>query len=233
MTSAACTFFLLSTLRPGSSQIFGCDGPNIECPSKQAAADADAEVCRYNADRIGVVSFESNVTSEGPLTWTVRAIDPPKSNAHPHRTGRLFYLGTPPSLHFNDVTDFGACTAMFWNLTTSLQLPSGFTDFDNFGCDTVMEPQCVQDVIAQGRNALLRILDDSSYDPGSDGSPCDVVAQRIRELSPPESCGGLINADNYGFGTPLSMLSQTAHTAQKHTDADYSSRSLSQRQWER
>lgn len=41
------------------------------------------------------------------------------------------------------------------------------------------------------------------------------MAQVIRELSPPESCGGLINADKYGFGTSLSMLSQTSHTAQR------------------
>ena len=105
-------FVLLSTIRPASSQIFGCDGPNIECPSKQAAADSDAELCGYNEDGTGVVSFDSNITSEGPLSWTVRATDGPKSNAYPRRTGRLFYLGTPPSLHLNKITNFGAYTAM-------------------------------------------------------------------------------------------------------------------------
>ena len=197
-------FVLLSTIQPSSSQIVGCDGLHIECPSKQSATDGG--ICGYNEDGIGVVSFDSNNTTEGPLTWTVRAVDAPNGGPHASRTGRAFYLGTPPSLNLSEVTDFGACTAFLWNLTSTLQLPPGFSDFNDFGCNTIMDPQCARDVVSSARNELLRLLEDASYDADRDGSPCTMVTQRIRVLPPPESCGGLINPDRYAYGPPLSTF---------------------------
>lgn len=209
---------LLTFVRPAFSQIVGCDGPDVECPTKQTATDGG--VCGHNEDGIGIVSFDSNITADGPLTWTVRTSETAATNDYPRNSGRLFYLGTPPSLNLRDVTNFGACTAILWNVTSALQLPSEFNDLGNFGCNTVMGAQCAQDVVAQTRNELLRLLGDSSYD-ARQGSPCDVVAGRISKLSPPESCGGLFNADRYGFGTPWSKRHGTPRSALSSADADF------------
>ena len=199
----ASAFLLLSAIRPTSSQIVGCDGPNMNCPSDDTATED--EICGIKADGIGVVSFDSNVTSEGPLTWTMRTFDAPGNDAHPSSTGRAFYLGTPPSLDLRDVTNFGACAATLWNLTSDLQLPSGFNDMDNFGCGSVMKPACAQDIVRQVRGVLGQLFDDSSYD-ASRGSPCLMVAKSLAETGPPESCLPLIHADRYGFGEPLCTL---------------------------
>ncbi len=170
---AASLFVLISTVRPGLSETVGCDGPNIECLSKQAVTDS--EVCGFNEDGTGVVSFDSNITTEGPLARTVGALNAPDSKAHPSPMGRAFYLGTPPSLNLSEATDFGACTAFLCNLTSALQLPTGISDFNDFSYDSVMEPQCAQDVIVQAHNELLRLLEDASYDAARDVSPCTMV----------------------------------------------------------
>ena len=204
-------FFLLCMIQPSLSQIIGCDGPGIDCPAKTSAAKGG--VCSYNEDGIGVVSFRSNITSDGPLTWTIKSLD--DSVGGDPATSRTFFLGSPPTLNFEAVTNFEACTMAFAGVTSSLQLPSGFTDFGNFGCSTVMGATCAQDVFARVQHELLGILNDPSFDPETSGSPCWAVQRRLASVSLPLSCVPPLNTTEFGFGKPWSMFIHCISTERK------------------
>ena len=112
-------FVLFCAIQPMLSQIVGCGGPGLDCPSK--ADGTDSGVCSHQENGVGVVSFDSNAASDEPLTWTVLMNE--ESHSGHQSTVREFFPGTPPSLNPEDVTDFGACSMAFWNLTSDLRLP--------------------------------------------------------------------------------------------------------------
>jgi hypothetical protein len=217
LTVTVTAFVLLSTVRHCSAQIAGCDASGMDCPTK-ATASKDG-ICSFDSGDIGVVSFDSNITSDGPLTWTVAAADGKGNGAYPKYSARSFFLGTPSSLNLRDTTDFGACSTVFWNFTANLQLPAGFTDFANFGCHSVMGDQCAQDVAAQARSELARLLNDSTHDPVQ-RFPCETIQDRMSAAGPPESCREAFQGCRYLFGesTSKSNSPQTHSPSQQdHT----------------
>lgn len=205
-TFTTTTFFILCLIRQSSSQIVGCDGNNVDCPSANAK---DSGACSHEGvqDGIGIVSFESNITSDGPLTWTLLEWDEPKTSHDNPFTTRGSYLGSPASLNFRDVTDFGACAiSLASNITSALQLPSSFNDFANFGCDTVMGQSCAQDLVSQVRDELMGLLNDTSYD-GSDA--CLRVGERLQNTPLPASCVEPLNADLFQYGDVKTLTNDT------------------------
>ena len=149
--------------------------------------------CSFFDDGVGVVSAESNITTEGPLTWTVVAGE--RTGSFKGYQYRDFYLGTPPSLDLATVTSFGACSIPVWNVTDRLQLPADFEDFDNFGCNTVMGDECARDLLSQARIEMAAILNDSTYDPWTLGSPCVVILEKLNAGSFPAGCIAAFGSD--------------------------------------
>ena len=103
----ASVFFFCS-LRLCFAQIVGCDGAGITCPTKDARPRGG--VCSYSERGIGIATFDSNITEDVPLTWTITGED----------DTRAFYLGTPPSLDLAKITDYGACALIVSNASSVL-----------------------------------------------------------------------------------------------------------------
>jgi hypothetical protein len=194
ITITIIALVLLNNIRHSSAQIVGCDGLNVQCPTKKN--DSDSLPCNYNNGEIGVVSLNSNVTPE-PLTWTVTMYDDGDKN---------FWLGSPPSLDLARETDFGACALRVWNMTTALQLPAGFNDFANFGCPTVLGDDCVQDLIIQMREQLVSIVNGTT-ELVMGGSPCDLISLNFEENAP-ASCRDRFGGRPYGLLAGNSKLTQ-------------------------
>lgn len=195
-TFTTTSFFLLCLIHHSSAQLVGCDGNGVDCPAENTKVDSG--VCSYKGtqDGIGIVSFDSNVTSDGPLTLTLFEWD--EETPTGDFTTRGFYLGSPPALNFGSVTDFGACSlSLGSDIAAALQLPSGFNDFANFGCDAVMGESCAQDLVSQVRAELVLLLTDNSYDGLH---PCMRVGERLSNATLPESCVVPLQADVAQFG---------------------------------
>jgi hypothetical protein len=192
--SAAILFTVASNIRSVASQIVGCDAPGVICPTKQTGSK-DSGICTYNDRGIGVVSFDSSNTSDGPLTWIV------KGGERKGYQYKSFYLGTPPELNLLDVTTFNGCSMAFFNMPDALQLPLPSNDFGQFGCHRVMGQWCSQDVLAQARREVLS-LDQPRPDDRAGLEPCSVLANRLGQLLPPE----LFKGRQYGATTPTSRF---------------------------
>jgi len=216
-TFTTTTFFLLCLIRQSASQIVGCDGNNVDCPSENAKGSG---ACLHEGtqDGIGIVSFESNITSDGPLTWTLFEWDEPETSPENPFTTKGFYLGSPSSLSFRNVTDFGACAiSLASNITGALQLPIGFNDFANFGCDTVMGQSCAQDLVSQVRDELLGLLNDTTYDGKH---PCLRVGERLQNTPLPTSCVEPLNADLFQYGDTKTLTNDTENLASMYQTQD-------------
>lgn len=186
------------------SQIVGCDGPGIDCPNKHTDSPVGS-VCKYvdyaENNGIGAISFNSSITSDGPLTWTLASFD--ETRSWNHYAERDFWLGYRAPLDLEHKTDFGGCAMSLTNVSRLLQTPVDFTDFANFGCHTMMSTQCIKDFVDLVRADLLQLLNDSDYVPlhtnfhyGYEGiSPCQTIAERHYYDTLPESCFASFGAD--------------------------------------
>lgn len=205
-TSTTTTFFLLCLIHQSLSQIVGCDGNNVDCPSKNAKVSG---VCSHDGiqDDLGIVSFESKITSEGPLTWTLLEWDEPNKRIKNPYTVRGFYLGSPASLIFQDVTDFGACAlSLASTITAFLQTPVGFDDFANFGCNTVMGQSCAEDLVSQVRDELVGLLSNTTYD-GRD--PCRTIKTRLESIPFPASCDEPFKSTSYKYDSMKTLTNDS------------------------
>jgi hypothetical protein len=181
----------------------------MDCPTKGDASDDN--VCSFHKYEFGAVSFNSNITSDGPLTWTVASADGKGNGVYPNYSARLFYLATPSSLDLSKVTDFGACALTFWNATVMLQVPPEFEDFEGFGCHSVMSPDCMQDLVGQARGELLKLQINSSHDQPL-AFPCGEIQDRIARAGLPSSCrrvfegAAYLPGDSTGTFRPYSFV---------------------------
>ncbi|KAK5941093.1 hypothetical protein PMZ80_006370 [Knufia obscura] len=215
-TFTTTSFFLLCLIRHSSSQIVGCDGNEVECPASNSKVETGACAYKGTQDGIGIVSFESNITSDGPLTWTMFEWDE-ASPTVPY-SQRSFYLGSPPSLSFENITDFGACgLSLASNLSSALQLPSGFNDFSNFGCSTVMGESCPQDLVAQVRSELMLLLNDDSF---SGEGVCLEIGQRLQNTPLPDSCVQPLRSDLFYYGNAKTLSSDPKNDASMYQTQD-------------
>jgi hypothetical protein len=142
------------------------------------------------------VSFNSNVTSDGPLSWTVISGQDGHGPEGKPWSYRGLWLGSPPSVNFLDVSGYGACAIQLYNITPALQLPSGFTDYANFGCHTVL---------GQARAELLRTLNDNTTDHLGFAGPCSVVQERLSSTRLPDSCVLPFTSEQFYVGHVPSM----------------------------
>ena len=203
VTVTTC-FLLLSLFHCSYSQIVGCEGPNVDCPTKEHAADGG--ICAENNGNIGVMAFHSNVSSSGPLTWTMTQNNDKGGNSLDPYAYKSFWLGSPPSLKFQNITNYAACSMILSNVSSALQLPAGFNNFGDFGCPTVLGDECSTDILSRVREEMVSILDQgfSDYNPDVKNSPCVSVLQRLEGQPLPGTCDLQVEQNVFKFGTPRS-----------------------------
>ncbi len=181
--ATAVYFCLICLLSLASSQIAGCDTLNCE----QESDNADPQ-CPLASDGIGTTTFQSNLTADGPLSWTIVGntddLTNPGAPKGAERLTKSFHLGTPPSLLLQHA-DFHGCSLLYYKITSALQTVPRFDDFANFGCDTVLGGQCAQDLLAQARQALTDRL---STDLSPEDGVCTSVQLALQNTKVPNSC---------------------------------------------
>ncbi len=192
-TSFLCLAVLCS---PAASQIAGCD--NLDCEQ-----DSDNKSCPLAGDGVGTITFQSNVTVKGPLTWSIVGntdrFTTQEAPKHAKRIMKSFYLGTPPTLLLQDA-DFRGCSLVFSHITSALQTVPGYDDFPNFGCDTVLGSQCATDVLEQARQGLSDGLSATSIGTFT----CESVGKMLTG-SLPDSCHLPFGRSSWG---PISVAGE-------------------------
>lgn len=150
-------------------------------------------------------TFQSNVTSDGPLTWSMTSSTLENPNdRHLKQYWRDFYLNTPPSLNLSDITSFSGCSLQFYNATAALQIDSGFSDYPSFSCDTLMSTQCQEDFKRQVSDDLaLLSTPDNELDLSFAESlnVCGTLASRSASRRVPESCSFAGIQPTWGYTT--------------------------------
>lgn len=157
--------------------------------------------CCASDQQVGFTSFDSNITSQGSLSWSITSTtDKDQLEDHATRYWRGFYLSTPPSLNLSDVTNFSGCGVYFYNVTAALQVPEDFDDYNNYSCDTVMSSACQRDLLQQASDEVQVLLDPETYP-----DHCGSIATRLAESPIPESCTLARQQPTWGFATGSGM----------------------------
>jgi len=157
-------------------------------------------------EHLTIASFDSNVTSDGPLSWTMGGpylwhYSNDKSKV---QSWRDFYLNTPPNLNLSETSDYSGCALFFYNATAALQTDTGFDDYASFSCDTFMASQCQQDLNQQAMDDLALILSpNNGLDLGAaeKSDICGTLAGRFSDREVPQSCGFHVQQPIWGYTT--------------------------------
>ncbi len=140
--------------------------------------------CCESDQQVAFTSFNSNITDQGPLTWSVTSnSDKDPLNKSITRYWRGFYLSSPPSLNLSDVTDFSGCGIYLYNITAALQIDESFSDYPSFSCTTVMSSECQRDLLQQASDEIISMAPETNLD-----FTCESFAANIAEQRIPESC---------------------------------------------
>lgn len=173
--------FLVHLLSAANAELLGCNATNCPTPDNSAST-----ACIPYQDGIGITSFNSNITHDGPLTWTI-GVSTQDVEHGKDRFWKNFLLGTPPTIDITETTDFAACTFLFSNITTALQVPPQFNDFAHFSCDTVLGGGCARDLVQQAADKLQAQLGNSSTTEMTPGQKCAAVRDTLQGRLP-DSC---------------------------------------------
>jgi hypothetical protein len=188
VTAAVIDLLCLCSLT--SAQIVSCD--SLDC----STSDNPNVLCPLTDGGVGTTSFESSITTDGPLTWTIAgttdsfvADDAPKDTV---RIAKNFYLGTPQSLQFSTASNFHGCSFVYWDITSDLQTPAEFDDLAEFGCNTVMTADCASDLLSQVEDEM------SQRALASDNTACVSVMDALQQREIPESCRARLSMPSWG-----------------------------------
>jgi hypothetical protein len=208
----ATTFITLLSLRASLAEIICCDGPGVSCPTTDDAADGD--ICYIHSGNIGVTSFDSNIDSFGPLTWTLTQHNEPQRLSSEPYAARDFWLGYPSQLSLEAVTAYEGCSMILFNVSRAFQLPAGFTDFDN---STVVGENCAADILARVREEFRSTVDAGypDFHPDFETSPCVSLYKRLYQVPLPSRCN--LSAQTIYLGSSFLTVSIIPHSLQ-HTD---------------
>lgn len=206
ISATASVLLLLCSIHSAHAQIVGCEDPDISCPTKDNAARGG--ICSVDDGNIGTVSFSSNVSTSAPLTWTMTQGDSEGGTTMPPYAYRTFFLGYPPNVAFETVTSYEGCAMILSNVTSALQLPAGFDDFENFGCPTVLGEACSEALVARIRDQVIEVVDEGfpDYTGFPAQSVCGEVASRLVRTPLPASCDIPASERVFKFGQPRSKF---------------------------
>ena len=186
-------FCLIALASVASSGIVGCD--TLDCRLEN---DKNHENCPFAGDGVGTTVLQSNITADGPLTWSIVGntdrYTMQQASKSDRRLMKYLYLGTPHSFQIQNA-DYHACTVTLFNITAALQVVPGYDDFPNFSCDTVLGGQCAKDLLAQARGRL----DEALLPGGSSEYPCKTVADALMAESLPLSCNLPFGETSWGY----------------------------------
>lgn len=165
-------------------------------------------------EHLTITSFDSNVTSDGPLSWTMGG---PYSwdysnDKSKDQLWRDFYLNTPPNLNLTETSDYSGCALFFYNATAALQTDTGFDDYASFSCDTVMASQCQQDLNQQALDDLALVLSPNNgldLDTAGKADICGTLANRFADRKIPQSCSFYVQQPTWGYTTGQGRLRLT------------------------
>ncbi|KIX04725.1 uncharacterized protein Z518_05595 [Rhinocladiella mackenziei CBS 650.93] len=133
---------------------------------------------------LGTASFNTSISPDGPLTWTVGvSTEEPSNNATQALFTKNFYLGYPPSLDLASASDFSGCALIFEGIAKSLPLNS-ITQYGTVTCGETLQDACVNDLVSQAQQQVqtLRTAD------GTNSTTVCASLQPVIERSPPPSC---------------------------------------------
>lgn len=161
-----------------SAQVVGCDV--LDCPA------AGCTLGKTTNTFIGTTSFNTSISPDGPLTWTVGAsTDETTANLSDVTFTKNFYLGFPPSLDLArpSTPAFAGCALFFEGIARSIPLP-GVTEYGSVTCSLTLQDACVNDLLAQATQQVQTLRSASS---GSTASVCSAL-QSTLQANPPTSC---------------------------------------------
>ncbi|KAK8086753.1 hypothetical protein PG994_001727 [Apiospora phragmitis] len=217
-----------------AGELLGCDA--VGCPTNEYHV-AQCKVGNATLQALGITNVITTLDSR-PLTWTVGFQEAPKDGSHPEAAMALdknYYLGTPPSLHFDNST--AGCALFFEGISANITVPQ--EKKNSFTCADALSEDCVSDLIRQAESAAKL---------ASDSDSCNQLRDTLIN-KPPPSCnsvkggtwGSVISRPLNGGNKSLEMMDQShcrATTGQgydlflvdseRHYLADRTTKALSQ-----
>lgn len=181
---------LLATLQHTQADLFECE-----------------DCCKSGSyEHLTIASFDSNVTSDGPLSWTMGGpyLWGHSKDKSTEQYWRDFYLNTPPNLNLSETTGYSGCALFFYNATAILQTRPGFDDYASFSCDDVMASRCQQDLNQQALDDLALVLNPDNglnLDTLEKTDICGTLASRLADREIPQSCNFHVQQPTWGEAT--------------------------------
>ncbi|KAK8134190.1 hypothetical protein PG984_006202 [Apiospora sp. TS-2023a] len=220
-----------------AAELLGCDA--VGCPTNEYHV-AQCKVGNATLKALGITNVTTTLDAR-PLTWTVGFQEVPKGDDSSHPDAAIvldknFYLGTPPSLKFDNGTAAG-CALFFEGISANLTVP--LEKKDSFSCADALSGDCVSDLIRQAESAAKL---------AGNSEACSQLRDALMS-KPPSSCnpakggtwGSVISRPLAGGNQSLEMMDQSqcrATTGQgydlflvdseRHYLADRTTKALSQ-----
>jgi hypothetical protein len=133
---------------------------------------------------IGTTSFNTTVSPDAAITWTVgTSTQQGSNNSTQMNYVKTFYLGYPPSLDLATTSDFAGCALFFEGIAKSITL-NGSNEYGSVTCGQTLGDGCVQDLVSQAQQQVQTLRDASG---SSTDSVCSALQSNLQK-QPPASC---------------------------------------------
>lgn len=191
-----------------SAQLVGCDD-GINFPQARCI------VGNTSNSLLGVTSFESRISPDGPITWAVGSSATQSSkNLTEDLFVKSFYPGTPPTLQLTNTTAFSGCALFFEGISKNLPL-NHTTQYNTVTCHEVLQAGCVDDLLSQATQKVQGL----AGSPSATNSSLYEALQTALQTAPPISCapavgsswGTVVAREITGLNTPDPVALSTCH----------------------
>ncbi|EXJ82005.1 hypothetical protein A1O1_08073 [Capronia coronata CBS 617.96] len=199
-----------------SSQLVGCDV--LGCQN-------GCHLGNVTTSFIGTTFFNTTVSPDAPLTWTVGAsTQESSSNSTELEFVKNFYLGYPSSAKIASTSEIVGCALFFEGIAKSITL-NGTLEYGPVTCGQTLGDDCVNDLVSQAQRQVKSLSDPSD---SNTASVCFTLQARL-EAQPPASCrstatvtwGNVVAKEISGAGVRLDPIKQTScHPSTGGSDYD-------------
>ncbi|KAK8038964.1 hypothetical protein PG993_007375 [Apiospora rasikravindrae] len=187
-----------------AAELLGCDA--VGCPTNEYHV-AQCKIGNATLQALGITNVTTTLDTR-PLTWTVGFQEAPKDSisGHPEAAMALdknFYLGTPPSMRFDNST--AGCALFFEGISANITVPQDKKN--SFTCADALSEDCVSDLVRQAESA-------AKFAGNADA--CSQLRDSLTN-KPPPSCnsvkggtwGSVISRPLTGGNQSLEMVDQS------------------------
>lgn len=146
------------------------------------------------ADGLGMTNFNSSLSPNRPLTWTVFV---KTASEEDFSMEKDFLLGTPSAMNLatsgvgdNLTTTIKyACALFFEGISTKLKFPGNDLEDDQGTCGDALTPSCVTDLLSQTHLQMKTIFNSTHTDdtPSNFSGSCEQL-KNILQVNPPPTC---------------------------------------------